>query len=799
MGRLLPRLGTSLLLMLSLGWVVPVSAQTSNGTVKMAVTPYLGGHVKYGEWLPLRVELENEGEDLTAQVQAYFLDYDSKPVHAVSVSLPAGAHKEIDIYVLPPLFADKVTVHLVQGADTVAQASTPLWSHPQLDYLIGVVAPDMAAFGPLNGIRILNRGQAYLVPISLDDLPKRVEPLRTLDCLILTGVDTTSLDSAQGEALHTWVELGGRLVIGGGAAAHRVMAGLPDAVQPTGLGETVELAVLDSLAEFAGIPVQVSGPFLATFPVEYSNRPLIIQDGRPLVVQSALGKGWVGYLSLDPSTNPFDAWAGTLDFWQKLVSPGSALPADTPYDVSVRELEFAQMNYALSNLPALDLPSIRSLGLVLGLYILLVGPVNYVFLRRLRRLAWGWITIPALTCIFSIGGYGLGYQLRGSDVVINQITILPVSSTGSRLPARSYIGLFSPTSQDYDIEVGGDALISRLSSHPDQGGIWPGVYDSMNVLQGERALVRGMSVSQWTMQGFRAETRPELDDLAVDATLAIEGDQVTGSIRNGLGRSLSEMVLVFGRRYVHLGDLASDEVKEIEATLRGEEIGFYFPYGIFDLMSHAPEAFDPSRKESLWRSILEAYFHTNWGSPTPFVEPTLLAWTDLNILDVQVVGIKAAIQPTTLVIAPLSLSIVGGQVSFPPGLLSGLLTEVEGDAWECGASNNEFYVGQGRAVIDYRLPSMQHVFNPTALTIDISGGYQGSVLPEISFYDWEVGDWETLANVESHRLYALGAPGRFVDPAFGLIRLQLEGDADGDCYYYKVGLDGELLSVGESR
>ena len=53
-----------------------------------------------------------------------------------------------------------------------------------------------------------------LVSAGLSELPERMEALRSLDALVLSDVDTSSLTLGQRAALEGWVSQGGRLVPG---------------------------------------------------------------------------------------------------------------------------------------------------------------------------------------------------------------------------------------------------------------------------------------------------------------------------------------------------------------------------------------------------------------------------------------------------------------------------------------------------------------------------------------------------------------------------------------------------------
>src|SRR3989304_3231796 len=99
---------------------------------------------------------------------------------------------------------------------------------------------------------------------------------------------------------------------------------------------------------------------------------------------------------------------------------------------------------ALNYLPALGRPPGEQLLVLLVAYIVLIGPVNYLILRRLDRREWAWLTMPLLIVVFSAGAFGLGRLLKGSDTVVNEIAIVRgAAGAGSGL-GPGYGGGFSP-------------------------------------------------------------------------------------------------------------------------------------------------------------------------------------------------------------------------------------------------------------------------------------------------------------------------------------------------------------------
>ncbi len=795
------------LLIVLLGYT-PVAAQGEG--VVLTVTPLLGGHVKYGEWLPLRVTLTNSGGDLDTEVRAEVAGNNGLAIYSHPVPLPTGARKEVTLYVQPPNFAQQLTVWVTEQSGArdgtaLAETQVPISPYPQSHYFIGALTETPDALAALAGLRLSDRGDVRVIPLTLKALPARVEGLRSLDCLILAGVDTTTLPPAQAEALHSWVALGGRLLIGGGPGAARVMAGLPETLRPVSLDATVELDTLPGLAEFADQPIAASGPFLTTWPnlagTAASNvKPVIVQDNHPLLVQQNLSKGWIAYLALDPTAAPFNAWAGTLAFWAKLLEPGAALPPGMPTDISYRALEAENMQNPLNNLPALKLPSLGWLALLLGVYIALVGPGNYLVLRAWQRLAWAWLTIPTLTLIFSASGIMLGYRLRGSDIVINQISIVPLASDSAEVPARSYVGLFSPTRADYNVTVEQNALVSLLPAAPwlSRQPAYSG-QQSLHIVQGELTHVRDIDVNQWALRAFQVETMVNAETVTLAVTMTLDNKLARGTLYNGLAQPLTDIIVVGGSRYARLGDWAAGEHRAFEAAW--EPIGDSFPMAIFNPNINSPEA--PPRESMVQMEVMDIYLQR--GQMT-LDDLTLFAWSTWSPVPVRVEGTRESHEQTTLLVKPVPLTFSEDQVKLPVGYLPASPVEIEGQAGPCGRGNTQFYLGRGHIVLDYHLPQGLQRVHPTTMTFQVypvgmgfdvvpppENAIPAADIPSIQVYDWRDELWVALNQGEPAFAYTFPTPERFLDPVNLTVRVRAEHDNDsGTCSHFNLGLSGVL-------
>ncbi len=100
------------------------------------------------------------------------------------------------------------------------------------------------------------------------------------------------------------------------------------------------------------------------------------------------------------------------------------------------------------NLPSLALPPIGGLLVLLFGYVVLVGPVNYVVLRRIDRREWAWITVPVLIVVFTVGSFGIGGLLRGSDVIVHEVGIVRGAPGVASATIQSYLGHLQPVPDD---------------------------------------------------------------------------------------------------------------------------------------------------------------------------------------------------------------------------------------------------------------------------------------------------------------------------------------------------------------
>lgn len=799
----------ALLILLLGASIIPAEAATQSQTLTMSVEPAFQGNFKYGEWLPVWVSLENNGSNLEGEVQVSVTRDFEQITYAVPVSLANGARKRLPVYVLPNNFTHEMKVDFVVGEEALQSERVIVQPHPNINYLIGISASERGALALLPGIRLPSGRQPIILDVNLATLPERAEGLRSLDCLILNDIDTSVLTPEQASALSAWVQQGGRLVIGGGAGALQTTSGFPAEMLPLQPSDLTELENLDALAGFAqASAVRVPGPFVVATGEIVQGQTLAEQDGIPLVQEISNEEGQITQVALDLSISPFDAWTGTTPFWETLLTPGASYPDWMPPDMSMRQMASGPISNALSNLPSLDLPSARSLAVLLIIYIVIVGPVNYMILRWRKKLHWAWVTIPLITVLFSGLSFGIGYAKRGTDLIVNKIAIIEGQTDGSA-QVSSYIGLFSPANQGYEIEVTGHNLLSPMSTYYDP---WSGSSSgsgNLTFLQSNPSLVRGLTVNQWSMQSFMTENNLEgIGQLS--ANLQLENGYLVGSVTNETNSMIKDVIVVLRPNYARLGDIESGASAKVNLKLENLQDMMYGPsmsWKIYEEQFSQPMIGPPSRELEFKRMVLEAvldqqYYYGTRSTPgeirsakeldtQPLV--TLLGWMDAAPPEVLVNGEIPQVAENALYILETHYLLPhSGEIRIPAGLIPGLVAEMPFNGGTCGSSTTSIWIDQGEAVFEYIVPPEIDDMTIEKLIFALQTDSGISNVPQIEIYHWENADWQLLDRVVLG-LNTISEPPNYVSPE-GLIRFRLSVENQnfqgGACYFAALGLEG---------
>ena len=543
MKRLLPFLA----LLFSLLLPLPVAAQ--DNPVTWTVTPGFNGTFKSGAWIPITVTIANTGDDLRGRLEWRWRNGGSR--YAQSIDLPRGAKKQVVLPALAESFGGEASLAVYNGDALVAIEDRIRFNQvDMMSLVVGVISDTDNALAEVGGLPARGRPSTALVRLTTAELPDRWELLQSLDVLFVHDVDTGQWSEAQRAAVELWVAGGGQLVVGGDRAATAAgfAAVLPARVAPTGAP-----APLGALAEKTGWRPRdpaATVPALQLTPTPDAEVVSATAEGLPLLARRAHGRGLVLQAAFD--LGALNAQGNPVPLWDRLLLRSEMAPEWNQFQSNAQWV----LEQSLS-LPALRLPSLWSILGFLALYIALVGPANYFLLRRLDRREWAYLTIPLTVALFTAAAYGVGAAGRGSATATTALSAVRVASGSTIGQGLTYLGVYSPGRDTFDVGFGPDALVADSIQRFDQSS------DALTVVRTESGVeVPSFFIDVGAMRSLNAQRRMEAPEVRTSLRRG-ENGQWTVEIVNSSATRLEDAALLVGQNAQSLDDLAPGESQTV--------------------------------------------------------------------------------------------------------------------------------------------------------------------------------------------------------------------------------------------
>jgi hypothetical protein len=783
LSRAVPRAAAAIVLVAILLAALAGSASAAD-TIAIEARALVGGRFEAGGWAALAVSLANDGPPVTGYLAA---DSEDGTVRHL-VELPAGSRKQVAFYVRPASFARTITVRF-EASDGAPLAITEVGVRV-LERTTGHVALVGDGGGNLRPQLIArSAGLPEPIPMTAADLPDRPEPLRGIETLIWAA-DSTSVTEAQRLSLERWIAAGGQLVVLGGPDWQARAAAFAELL-PVEAMTAVDDASLGPLANWIGAPPPDGAATLTTSvgALRDGAVSLVSSDDGALFASIGRGAGRVAWLGVDLATEPFRAWPGAPLLWTRVV-PDDRLAIQFGGPGLLEEEVANLMTQALSNLPALEVPPAELLLAVIVGYILLIGPISYIVLRRLDRRELAWITAPLLVLVFSAGSYGIGASMKGSDIIVNEIAVARSTTGGTAASVSSFAGIFSPSRSTYDLTVRGDALFSALQNTAFGGGVatTPLTYATE---QGDPSHLRGLAVSVFGLQAVRAETIvPYTPALHVEWSFTI--GSIEGTITNEGSASMEDVAVISQGGGVLVGSLAPGASRAFTLSVRN------LNGSSASDMVYGPANFDPTsgaaqRQMQVRRQVIDALVGYGGGGPGRFGEagggidrgPFIIGWqADASLMPVEVDGHEVQRYAQ-------AVEVLSGRPRLGPGAVSvepiQMATEVVSTAGEASESEPGYVsLANGEVVFQVSLPLEANGLAPSRVTLiatnDASAilfnqGNVQSLLPSgfrMSVFDVVTQDWLDVGDLSKRGRFDLESPASVMDSA-GRILVRITG------------------------
>lgn len=554
----------------------------------------IGGEYKLGRWTPVDVTIVTTDEPFAGQLEIIVPDGDGiDAVYTQAINLVAGQTHQVAALAKFGRAYSGVRVRLTSD-ETNVSASYSATSNPQA---VGNVIPaahpaDDELFLQLGGDvgfdEIISRrsesavGERSVCEVdSADQLPTQGQGYDGISQIIVTTGEASIIDEIrpeQWQAILKWVNSGGRLLIsvgrrgddllkpGGPLEAFAPGRFLQTAPMPGSTGlETFTRAQqrLDVSAMRISVLRDITGRVYASEKV--GGQEVAVVVGKPY------GLGAITFVAIDLDHGPIADWKDrkTLIYKLALGNKNALSQADSKGAGRVIRVGYTdlagQLRGAMEQFPGVIQVDFLWVAVIVGIYVLLIGPADYFFLKRVvGRMELTWITFPLIVIGVGVFTAAMLGVFRGSTIRSNNVEIIDLVYNADedrpQVFGAYWASLYSPsgTSVDLSLEPPADNDAFTIDdvelawhglpgdSIAGMGARYSAAVQSSYTIADEGKLtgvpLQGGSTTnlfgRWSGLGPEANV----------GKLSARGDSITGVVRNPLATSLSDCVLFYNDR-----------------------------------------------------------------------------------------------------------------------------------------------------------------------------------------------------------------------------------------------------------
>jgi hypothetical protein len=426
------------------------------------------------------------------------------------------------------------------------------------------------------------------------------------------------------QAIRDWVSRGGKLVVSIGEGWQQAAELLSGPKAPLGMTplEVGKPEVVRSLPALSTLFCQQAARKSVLQGLEVAEvRPgpgmavLVRDGGKPVLLQGSYGMGRVFVLAFDLGSPRFTGWDGQEAFWSRIqqeLAPGLAAPrparggpgggvALEGRGTSLKQ-DLLTAQESFEEAPPIPFAAV---ALFILFYILLVGPIDYLLLRRVfRKLEYTWVTFPLMVLAASALAYFTALALKGEDLRVNKADLvdLDLSEPGGRAHGNTWVTVFSPAARALTLAVEPAAgpwreaqmdkapavyhwLFSSNEAYRGAGqGLFPNPYEYSPAASG---LIK-VPVAVWATRSVEASWQAPLgtsSPLGIRDGLGIprqspDGKGLSGKLTNHLEAPLLGCALFYRERWFDLGDLAPGESRQLDPLFarnaQGQSVATWF-------------------------------------------------------------------------------------------------------------------------------------------------------------------------------------------------------------------------------
>ncbi|MGG1214911.1 hypothetical protein ABHM93_00695 [Micromonospora provocatoris] len=569
-----------LLLMLVVGYALPVSEASAAPTLEVQAKAGISGKAKYQSVTPLQVTVKNNGADFSGDMAINaFNSYQAASALVVPIDIAAGEEKTFTLY-LDSLadygYSDADLFAFYEGdiekGKKVAYKGTKrlqanfLEANSTFVYTLTDKSDRLSAylrlsqFAPSTSVEVFNLNQ-----LKDYTLPEVAQGFAMANIIAVDEIAIADLSPKQQEALLKWVQDGGTLLLGGAEQINET-AGVFKDYLPLSLSQQTASVSADSLTKLSG-----GGIFTQAIPVYTATEnkgsiPVLKDNNIILAAKKQVGSGEVVQTTFSLGDQPLASMDGYAALTAKMLDIQTMSQQTQMQGQSTMD----QLSYELGSInelfPSFEV-SVSYMLIVIILYILVIGPLLYFVLKKMDKREHAWWVIPAISVVLSIALFIFGAKDRIVQPQVQQSAFFKVNEDSS---VNGYYVESILTNRSGDFVVNADNNTSALAFRNNYNltGTAGSLHESSYIKEhanGSTLTLRDLSY--WSVQSFGGKTAAQnIGKMDVDITL--KDEKLSGTVKNNFPFALKDVTVISGTKEVKLGDIEPNATLKVDQEMK---------------------------------------------------------------------------------------------------------------------------------------------------------------------------------------------------------------------------------------
>lgn len=586
--------------------------------LRFDVFPGYDGTVREAAWFPITCEIFNDGPPIRGIIEITPANYGKGQTQRVPVELPTGTLKRI---VIPAFTSSRYPtpwdLRLIDDRGKVRADALGVQPQRAVGWETKIIGSLPRSPSGMVSLRSIKRNQPDMQPASTRFQPQMLPDnpllLEGLDAIYLNSEAASSLRSSQANALIAWVNAGGHLIVAIEQVADVNGSPWLKNILPCEPRDIVAVAKHDELTRWLieatrgeNISTEMDAPKPQPAPRNRRNRqnmPMpvspppvvekdvtaftdvgrddafaaaeirvvtgVLRDGKavvsvgelPLIITGNRGLGRVTALMFSPEREPFKSWKDLPTFWTKMLEVPMELYTSTTYYPGYGSGADGIFGAMLDSRQVHKLP-VGWLLVLLVVYLLVIGPFDRIWLKKINKPMLTWITFPCYVIFFSGLIYFIGYRLRAGESELNELHVVDVLRNGERaeLRGRSYMSIYSPSNAKYPMQSTLKFATLRgeyLASHSGQTS------DKTELLHTGDNFRADVYVPVWTSQMCLSDWWTS-GELPLTASIKSKANGWSVTVENQSGKAITAARLVVGKLIFDVGTFSPGQKKTME-------------------------------------------------------------------------------------------------------------------------------------------------------------------------------------------------------------------------------------------